>query len=136
MSICPSGKADKIETYRAEPYVYAQMTAGPDAATAGEAKNSWLTGTASWSFVTISQYILGIKPSHAGLVIDPCIPASWPGYTVHRRFRGKTYNIKVRNSNGVSKGVRSMTVDGNKVDGNLIDPSLGSDRVDVVVEMG
>ena len=103
-SICPSTQPD-IETYRAEPYVYAQMIAGRDAATPGEAKNSWLTGTAAWTFVTLAQGILGIKPEYDGLRIDPCIPTKWGSYRVSRRFRGATYEITISNPDGVSTGV-------------------------------
>jgi len=117
LSVCPSAKEDQIDTYRLEPYVYAQTIAGPDSPTFGEAKNSWLTGTAAWTFVVVSQGILGVQPDHAGLRIDPCIPRSWPGFRVTRRFRGATYEITVTNPDGVSKGVRSIVVDGRAVEG-------------------
>ncbi len=136
MSICPSQKEEKISVYRAEPYVYSQMTAGRDAPTPGEAKNSWLSGTASWSFVVISQYILGIRPSFNGLCIDPCIPSEWREYRVRRIFRGKTYNIAVKNPKGVCKGVASVWVDGEKIDGLIIPLTLGKETVSVEVEMG
>jgi cellobiose phosphorylase len=135
-SVCPSLKQDAIETYRCEPYVYAQMTAGPDAPTPGEAKNSWLTGTASWSLVAITQYILGVRPGFDGLVIDPCVPTHWRQYQVTRRWRGKTYQINVRNPDGTSKGVRRVTVDGEAIEGNVIAPELGGETVAVDVEMG
>jgi cellobiose phosphorylase len=120
LAICPSAAEDRIETYRSEPYVYAQTIAGRDAATPGEAKNSWLTGTASWAFVTVSQGLLGIKPDYAGLRIDPCIPASWPSFRAVRRFRGVRYEIVVKNPDGVCSGVRSLTVDGEELEGNLV----------------
>jgi cellobiose phosphorylase len=135
MSICPSAKDDQIEVYRAEPYVYSQMTAGRDAATPGEGKNSWLTGTASWTYVVISQYILGIRPGFDGLIIDPCIPKDWQEYSVVRRFRGKIYAITIKNPNGVSKGVRSLIVDGNLVQGQVIPLETGGDHVTVQVIM-
>lgn len=135
MSICPSKKEEQIETYRCEPYVYSQMTAGPDAPTPGEAKNSFLTGTAAWSFVAISQYILGVTPSPTGLVINPCIPSDWKGYTVQRKFRGKTYQIEVKNPRGLSKGVRKLVVDGKMIDGNTIPLGLGGSVVKVVAEI-
>jgi cellobiose phosphorylase len=119
-SICPSAKEDQIERYRLEPYVYAQTIAGPDSPTYGEAKNSWLTGTAAWTFVVVSQGILGVQPDHAGLRIDPCIPPSWPGFRVTRRFRGATYEIEVRNPDGVAAGVRSLAVDGRLVEGGVV----------------
>ena len=97
---CPAFVEDKSDVRRTEPYVYCQMVAGRDAPTFGEGKNSWLTGTAAWSFVSISQAILGIRPSPEGLVIDPCIPAEWKGYTVRRLFRGAVYHIRVDNAAG------------------------------------
>ena len=134
-SICPSAQLD-AETYRAEPYVYSQMIAGRDSATPGEAKNSWLTGTAAWTFVTLAQGILGIKPEYAGLRIDPCIPKGWRSYSVTRRFRGVTYEIRVSNPAGVCSGVRSLTVDGTPVAGNVVPLSGGSDTVVVDVVLG
>ena len=116
LSICPSAKQDQIETYRGEPYVYAQMIAGKDAPCFGEAKNNWLTGTAAWTFVTVSQGLLGIKPDYAGLRIDPCIPKAWPGFTATRQFRGNTYRIQVSNPGGASKGVQRLRLDGVEVD--------------------
>ncbi len=135
-SVCPSLKQDKLDTYRCEPYVYAQMTAGPDAPSPGEAKNSWLTGTASWSLVAVTQYILGVRPGFDGLLIDPCIPPHWRQYAVRRRWRGKTYEIAVRNPDGASKGVRRVTVDGEAIEGNVVSPDLGGEIVAVDVEMG
>ncbi|HEX9109440.1 MAG TPA: hypothetical protein VF832_19500, partial [Longimicrobiales bacterium] len=134
MAICPSKKEEQIERYRCEPYVYSQMTAGRDAPTPGEAKNSWLTGTAAWTFVAASQYILGVRPSPAGLVVDPCIPRSWKGFTVQRRFRGKTYRIEVRNPHGRSKGAH-LTVDGAAIRGDTIPLDLGGEVVHVVAEL-
>ena len=97
--IAPAYTEEFSEIHRLEPYVYAQMVAGKDAKRFGEAKNSWLTGTASWNFVAISQYILGIKPEYEGLMIDPSIPAVWDGYSVVREFRGTTYKIEIKNPN-------------------------------------
>jgi cellobiose phosphorylase len=111
-SICPSAKQAEIETYRSEPYVYAQMIAGPDAPCFGEAKNSWLTGTAAWTFVALSQGILGIRPEYEGLRVDPCIATTWKGFSATRVFRGAIYDITVRNPSGVSSGVRRLLVDG------------------------
>jgi len=136
LSICPSAKEDKIDTYRCEPYVYAQMIAGRDADTPGEAKNSWLTGTAAWTFLSVSQGLLGIQPSYEGLRVDPCIPKSWPGFSVSRMYRGTTYNITVDNPSGICQGVRRMTVDGVVVDGNVIPPSASGGMVDVRVVLG
>ncbi len=136
LSICPAAKTDH-DVYRSEPYVYAQMTASHLSPTPGEAKNSWLTGTAAWSFVVASQYILGIQPDYDGLRINPCVPKKWKGFTVRRKFRGVEYTIEVRNPRGVCKGVKSLVVDGRKVPGNLIPaPSDGCRAVKVEVTLG
>ncbi|HTX73675.1 MAG TPA: glycosyl transferase [Rectinemataceae bacterium] len=116
LSICPSAKQAEIDTYRAEPYVYAQMIAGRDSARFGEAKNSWLTGTAAWSFVALSQGILGIKPDYRGLRLEPCIPRGWKGYSATRRYRRAIYRIEVRNEAGVCTGIRSVHIDGRPVE--------------------
>ena len=118
--IAPAYREPISERHRMEPYVYAQMIAGRDAANFGEAKNSWLTGTAAWNFVAISQYILGIKPDFDGLRIDPRVPPDWESYRVNRRFRGAVYEITVRNPRGVCRGVASVSVDGKEIDGNLL----------------
>jgi cellobiose phosphorylase len=136
LSICPSAKEDDIDRYRCEPYVYAQMIAGRDAATPGEAKNSWLTGTAAWTFLSVSQGLLGIQPAYDGLRIDPCIPKAWPGFAVTRYFRGRQYRIEVKNPNGVCGGVNRMLVDGREVAGNVIPPSTSGGVVDVRVVLG
>jgi len=120
MSICPPTKEDQIDIYRSEPYVYSQMTAGRDAPTPGEGKNSWLTGTVAWSFVTLSQYILGIRPDFDGLIVDPCIPTDWTKFSVVRKFRNSTYNITVTNPKNVSKGIKKLLLDGKLLSGNVI----------------
>jgi cellobiose phosphorylase len=111
------------------------MIAGKDASRFGEGKNSWLTGTAAWNMVAISQYILGIAADFDGLRIDPSIPAAWDGFTATRQFRGATYNIKVENPNHVCKGVVSMVVDGEAVAGNIIPVKDGGVH-EVVVTLG
>lgn len=118
--ICPSYLEDISELHKTEPYVYAQMIAGKDAFKPGEAKNSWLTGTASWNFYTITQYILGIQPDYDGLRIDPCIPSNWKGYKITRKFRGATYQIEILNPESVSKGIKEITVDGKVQESNLL----------------
>ena len=100
------------EVHRCEPYVYAQTIAGRDAPTHGEAKNSWLTGTAAWNLVAITQWILGIRPEHDGLRIDPCVPAAWAGFQIVRRFRGATYEISVHKRPGAVGRVTELVVDG------------------------
>ena len=100
LRINPSAREELSEVHRCEPYVYAQMIAGKEAPTPGEAKNSWLTGTAAWNFVALTQWILGIRPDHDGLRIDPCLPTDWDGFTATRRFRGATYHVRVRKPAG------------------------------------
>lgn len=135
LSICPSAKLGKIDTYRAEPYVYAQMTAGRDAPTPGEAKNSWLTGTAAWSYVVATQGILGIQPDYDGLRINPCLAPDWPGFNVVRHFRGATYKIRVQNPNRGSHGVKQLHVDGAPISGNKIPLQPAGATVTVDVEI-
>ncbi len=127
--INPSNREEISEVHRCEPYVYAQMIAGRDAATHGEAKNSWLTGTAAWNYVAITQWILGIRPERTGLRIQPVIPQSWPGFTATRIFRGVTYRITVERQ-GPGNEV-ALTVDGEAVAGNVA--PVVSDRREVSV---
>lgn len=134
--IAPAYLEDISDLHRTEPYVYAQMIAGKDAKRHGEAKNSWLTGTAAWNFVAISQYILGIIPDYDGLKIDPSIPHEWDGFTAARKFRGATYNITIKNPEHVCKGVKSVTVDGKAVSGNVIPAAAAGSTVNVEVVMG
>ena len=131
--ICPSYTEANSALHKVEPYVYSQMIAGKDAAKPGEAKNSWLTGTAAWNWYAITQFILGIKPSYNGLIVDPCICSEWKEYTVRRRFRGSSYEITVQNPSGVCRGIVSMTVDGVPVEGNLVPHTTGDHKVMVVL---
>ncbi len=133
--ICPAFLQEISELHKTEPYVYSQMVAGKDAVHHGEAKNSWLTGTAAWTFVNISQYILGIQPTLKGLRVDPCIPKNFGDFTVSRKFRDVTYHISVENPNHVEKGVKSLTVNGVAVEGNVIpyDPSVKDAEVKVIM---
>jgi cellobiose phosphorylase len=134
--ICPSYLEEISDLHKTEPYVYSQMIAGKDAFRPGEAKNSWLTGTASWNFYAISQFILGIQPGYKSLVIDPCIPKSWKEFTIQRKFRGAEYTITVKNPNGVCRGVQHMTVDGKKVEGNKVPLQAKGTKHQVEVVMG
>ena len=119
MRINPSNREAISDVHRCEPYVYAQMISGSDAPVKGEAKNSWLTGTAAWNLVAISQWILGLRAEHDGLRIDPVIPADWTGFTATRRFRGATYHITVTKPAGITGSVSSLLVDGRRKEGNL-----------------
>lgn len=133
---CPAYIEDISEIHRTEPYVYSQMIAGKDAPKHGEAKNSWLTGTAAWTFVNVSQYILGIRPTFDGLEIDPCIPSEMDGFQAVRRYRGSSFHITVKNPNHVEKGVKTMTVNGKEMTGFCILPEDGVKEYQVEILMG
>jgi cellobiose phosphorylase len=128
--INPSARECISEVHCCEPYVYAQMIAGRDAPTHGEAKNSWLTGTAAWNYVAITQWILGIRPTYSGLQIAPVIPGDWCGFKARRVFRGVTYHISVERV-GAGNTV-SLTVDGKPIEGNVVPlPPAGQAEVTV-----
>ncbi len=129
--INPSARETISEIHRCEPYVYAQMIAGKDATTPGEAKNSWLSGTAAWNYVAITQWILGIRPQYEGLEIAPVIPCGWDGYRATRIFRGVTYHIRVQRA-GQGHAV-SLVVDGAPVEGTVV--PVPEDTNDVSVEV-
>jgi cellobiose phosphorylase len=131
----PSARAVISDVHRCEPYVYAQTIAGRDAPTFGEAKNSWLTGSASWHFVAISQWILGIRPELNGLRIDPVLPESWPGFSATRQWRGATYEIVVRQPPGVTGRVGRLLVDDKPVEGNLVPEAPAGSVVRVEAEV-
>lgn len=133
--INPSAREKLADVHRCEPYVYAQMIAGADAPTHGEAKNSWLTGTAAWNYVAITQYILGIRPAYDGLMVAPVIPEAWKGFSASRLFQGVRYDIEVKR---VGEGNRvELIVDGKAVAGNVIPrPADGKTCVKVTVKLG
>lgn len=132
--ICPAYLEEISDLHRTEPYVYAQMIAGKDAYLPGEAKNSWLTGTAAWNFYAITQYILGIRPDYDGLCIDPCLPSSIDGYNFTRKFRGATYNIKIVNGKK-GNGLKSLLVNGEPVNGNIIPLQKQGEVHEVIAEL-
>ncbi|HQT91152.1 MAG TPA: glycosyl transferase, partial [Candidatus Kryptobacter bacterium] len=134
--IAPAYLEEISDLHKMEPYVYPQMIAGKDAYKPGEAKNSWLSGTASWTFYTVSQYILGIRPEYDGLLVDPCIPKAWDGFTVNRKFRGAEYSISVSNPNKVSKGVKRLVVDGTELKGNTVPVFPAGSKHKVEVTLG
>ncbi len=131
---CPAYTEEFSEIHFTEPYVYCQMVGGRDAKFHGQGKNSWLTGTAAWTFVNISQYILGIYPTHKGLQIDPCVPSDFGDFEIVRKFREGTYNIKVK-TNGSQKGVKKLTVDGRVCAGNIVPYEKGKKIYNIEVEM-
>ena len=126
--IAPAFTEDTSDIHKTEPYVYGQMIGGKDAGSDigrtgnnfGQGKNSWLTGTAAWNMVAISQYILGIMADFDGLKIDPSIPAAWDGLKATRQYRNATYQITVTNPDHINKGIKSVTVDGKAIDGNIL----------------
>lgn len=117
--INPAAQNDRIDVYECEPYVYAQNILGDEHPQFGLARNSWLSGTASWMYQAGTQYLLGVRAEYDGLRIDPCIPRAWDGFQMRRRYRGATYAIRVSNPGHVSRGVASLTVDGQPVAGNV-----------------
>ena len=133
---CPAYVEEISEIHRTEPYVYSQMVAGADAPRHGEAKNSWLTGTAAWTFVNVSQHILGVYPTHTGLQVNPCVPKGFGDFTLTRKYRNTTYNIEVVNPDNVEKGVKEMYVNGNLVSGNIIPYDASQTEASVKIVMG
>ncbi len=133
---CPAYLQDISEIHKTEPYVYSQMVAGKDAKFHGQGKNSWLTGTAAWTFADISQYILGVYPTLSGLQINPCVPKDFGDFRITREYRGAVYHIDVTNPDRVEKGVRRLTVNGKEIQGNIIPYDSSLKEYDVKVEMG
>ena len=132
--INPSAREEISDVHRCEPYVYAQTIAGRDAPSFGEAKNSWLSGTAAYNYVAITQWILGIRPSYDGLRVAPVIPRDWPGFEAVRIFRGATYHISVKRA-GEGNDV-SLVVDGKPIDGDVVPtPEDGQSEVKVEVSL-
>ena len=131
---CPAYVEEISDIHCTEPYVYSQMVAGRDAKFFGQGKNSWLTGTAAWTFVNISQYILGIYPTHKGLSVDPCVPAQFGDFELTRKYRGTTYNISVK-TNGAQKGIKKLIVNGTEIEGTVIphDPSVKEYNVEAIM---
>jgi len=134
--INPASKNDIIDRFEQEPYCYPQNILGDEHPQFGLARNSWLSGTSSWTYQAATKYILGVQPQHNGLKIDPCIPKDWSGFTGKRKFRGSTYKIEVKNPNKVSKGVKSMKVDGKEIKGNIA-PIFNDGKIhNIEVELG
>lgn len=119
-SYLPARYNAQAEIHQAEPYVYCQFTYGKHTPRFGESRNPWLTGTASWTYVAVTQYLLGLQPALTGLKVNPCIPAAWDGFEVRRRFRGKWINLKVENPTHVQGGVKQIILNGNPIQGNII----------------
>jgi cellobiose phosphorylase len=136
LQINPASKNDLMEEYECEPYVYPQNILADEHPQFGLARNSWLSGTATWMYQAGMQYILGIRPTYSGLLVDPCIPAAWDGFTVQRTARRARYSIEVRNPQHVNKGVAAVEVDGKPLAGSLIPYFEDGAYHRVVVTMG
>ncbi len=132
--INPAFKNEKIDEFEAEPYCYPQNILGNEHPQFGLGRNSWLSGTSSWTYQAATKYILGILPTYKGLEINPCIPKNWEGFSAARKYRGAVYEIEVKNPSKVCKGVKSMTVDGKSVEGNIV-PLFkdGTHKVEVIL---
>lgn len=134
---CPAYLEDISEIHRTEPYVYSQMIAGKDAKFFGEAKNSWLTGTAAWTFMNVSQYILGVQPTLRGLSINPCVPKNFGEFQITRKYRNVEYRITVENPQNVEKGVTELIVNGKSLGATTVIPYDEAQKtVEVKVIMG
>jgi cellobiose phosphorylase len=133
--INPAKRNDDIDLFEVEPYCYPQNILGDEHPQFGLGRNSWLSGTASWTYQAAVKYILGVRPTHQGLLLDPCIPKEWDGFEVSRRIRGATYEIKVINPDGVNSGVCSISVDGKKIDGTIV-PYFDSGIHEVELTLG
>jgi cellobiose phosphorylase len=134
--INPAAKNDIAERYEIEPYVYAQNILADEHPQFGLGRNSWLSGTSSWTYQAATKYILGIRPEHGGLRIDPCIPPHWKGFSVTRRFRGARYTITVDNPGGPGKGVGELRLDGKPLDTTLVPVFPAGEEHAVTVTMG
>ena len=142
--IAPAFTEETSDIHKTEPYVYGQMIGVKDSGSDigrpgknfGQGKNSWLTGTAAWNMVAISQYILGLEPDFDGLRINPSIPSAWDGLAATRKYRNATYDIKISNPDHISKGIKSVTVDGKAIDGNLLPVFADGNTHSVEVVMG
>jgi len=133
--INPAFKNTCIDEFEAEPYCYPQNMLGDEHPQFGLGRNSWLSGTSSWTYQAATRHILGIQPGYQGLEINPCIPSAWDGFSATRKFRGAIYEIEVRNPQHVCKGVQSITIDGTPVTGSTL-PVLSAGRHQVVVTLG
>lgn len=133
-SLLPYNQNDRIEVREAEPYSYCQFVMGQDHTAFGRARHPWLTGSGGWNYTAVTRWILGVRLGFEGLIVDPCIPSDWRQFKVNRQWRGAAFNIDVRNPDGVEKGIRSITLNGQGIDGPIPPQPAGSvNRVDVVM---
>jgi cellobiose phosphorylase len=134
--INPAKKNDIIDEYECEPYVYPQNILGDEHPEFGLGRNSWLSGTSSWTYQAATRYILGLLPGYSGLQVNPCIPKAWDGFQIDREYRGAYYSITVKNPSHVNKGVKSITVNGQIITGNVLPIAKAGEKVIVEVVMG
>jgi cellobiose phosphorylase len=132
----PSAYNDRAEVRQIEPYVHCQTTYSRYNVNEGAARTPWLSGTASWAYHAATHWILGVRPEIEGLRIDPCIPKSWPGFKMVRHFRGNTVRIEVKNPTAVNRGIKSLTVDGRSVPGNVVPVDRLRDGAKIVATLG
>ena len=125
----------RIDEFESEPYCYPQNILGNEHKQFGLGRNAWLSGTSSWTYQAATQYILGVKATIKGLSINPCVPKSWKEFSIKRKFRGSVYEISVKNPRGVSKGVKSIVIDGREIVGNVL-PILPGKKHVVKIVMG
>ena len=125
-SLLPYNQNDKIEIREAEPYSYCQFVMGQDHTAFGRARHPWLTGSGGWNYTAVTRWILGVQLSFEGLIVDPCIPSDWKEFHVTRQWRGATFEITVRNPEGVEKGVRATTLNGQPIEGPIPHQPAGS----------
>jgi len=129
-------RGEDPETYKVEPYIYAEYVHGPDSVTFGQGEFTWMTGTAAWMWKVCLEWIMGLRPQLDGLLIDPCIPSDWAGFEVRRHFRNSLYVVIVENPEHTCRGVKKIIVDGEEHPGNLL-PPFGDGRThEVTVTMG
>ena len=133
--INPAAKNTKLDEFESEPYCYPQNILGDEHKQFGMGRNAWLSGTSSWTYQAATQFIIGVRASFKGLIVNPCIPSSWDGFKVTRKFRGATYEIEVKNPKHVCKGVAEMIVDGKKIDADVA-PIFTKGTHKVVVTLG
>ncbi|HBG65589.1 MAG TPA: N,N'-diacetylchitobiose phosphorylase, partial [Treponema sp.] len=132
----PAAWNDRAEVRQSEPYVQGQTTYSTFSPRAGNTRTSWLSGAATWAYYSLTQYILGIRPQYDGLLVDPCVPDSWDGFKVRRRFRGKIIHVDVQNPQHVCKGITSLVLNGEPLDGCVIPADKLKDENIVVAVMG
>jgi len=125
-SLLPYRQNDEIEVREAEPYSYCQFVIGKDHAAFGRARHPWLTGTAGWAYTAVTKWMLGIRLSYTGIIIDPCIPSTWEEFSVTRKWRNAKYNITVKNPNGVEKGIHSITLNGKTLENEIPQQAPGT----------